>query len=63
MPEETDENYENPQSGQTEALGDKQEHFDERAYFGASFHVFAVVELDPGVPAVTVQREAVPLVQ
>lgn len=56
-------NYENLQSGQTEAQGDKQEHYDEGTYFGASFHMFAVVELDPGVPAVTVQREAIPLVQ
>jgi hypothetical protein len=35
---------------------DKQRHFDYKTYFGASFHMFAVVQLDPGVPAVAVQR-------
>ena len=45
------------------AQADKRIHFNGRTYFGASFHMFAVVQLDPGVPAMTVQRQAVPLVQ
>ena len=45
------------------AQADKKIHFNDKTYFGASFHMFAVVQLDPGVPAMTVQRQAVPLVQ
>ena len=45
------------------AQADKKIHFSGKTYFGASFHMFAVVQLDPGVPAMTVQRQAVPLVQ
>jgi len=45
------------------AQADKKIHFSDKTYFGASFHMFAVVQLYPGVPAMTVQRQAVPLVQ
>jgi len=45
------------------AQADKNIHFSDKTYFGASFHMFAVVQLYPGVPAMTVQRQAVPLVQ
>ena len=45
------------------AQADKKIHFNDKTYFGPSFHMFAVVQLDPGVPAMTVQRQAVPLVQ
>jgi len=45
------------------AQEDKKIHFNVETYLGASFHMFAVVQLDPGVPAVAVQRQAVPLVQ
>jgi len=45
------------------AQADKKIHFSDKTYFGASFHMFAVVQLYPGVPAMAVQRQAVPLVQ
>jgi hypothetical protein len=45
------------------AQADKKIQFNDKTYFGASFHMFAVVQLDPGIPAMTVQCQAVPLVQ
>ena len=44
------------------ARTDKKIHINDKTYFGASFHMFAVVQLDPGVPAMAVQGQAVPLV-
>jgi hypothetical protein len=32
----------------------KKIHFNDKTYFGSSFHMFAVVQLDPGVPAMAV---------